>query len=92
MSNNNPIPLVRAILQIGTETYTSTGETILEAINNLDTPEVIKAKGFIRAEADGKTSTKQLNIPALRRMFCTSDNIRGYVRSVVSKHLTNFLQ
>ena len=85
-------PLVRAVLQIGTETYASTGETILEAIDNLKKPEFLKSKGFLKVEVDGKTATKHFTIPTLRRLFCTSDNIRGYVRSVVSKHLTNFLQ
>ena len=85
--------LVRLTLQIGKDdTYTSTGETILEAINNLETPDHLKAKGFIRVEVDGKTATKQLNIPNLKRMFSVSGNIRGYVRQIISKHLNLFLQ
>lgn len=86
-------PLVNLTLQIGsTDTYTSTGETILEAIDNLETPTHLKAKGFIRVEVDGKTATRQLNIPALKRMFSVSGNIRGYVRQVVAKHLGLFLK
>ena len=83
---------VKLTLQIGTETYTSTGDTILEAINNLQTPEHLKAKGFIKVEVDGKTATKHFTIPTLRRLFCTSGNIRGYVRQVAAKHLGLFLR
>ncbi len=93
MNNQNLIQPVKLTLQIGKDdTYTSTGETVLEAINTLPTPEVMKAKGFIKVEVDGKTATKQLTIPALRRMFCVSENIRGYVRQVYSKHLNSFLR
>ena len=93
MKKDNPTPPVRLTLQIGKDdTYTSEGETILEAINNLKTPEAMKAKGFIRAEVDGKTSIRQLAIPALRRLFCTSENIRGYVRQIIAKHLNSFLK
>ena len=93
MKKDNPTPPVRLTLQIGADdTYTSEGETILEAINNLKTPEAMKAKGFIKVEVDGKTATKQLSIPALRRLFCTSDNIRGYTRTVCAKHLNLFLK
>ena len=93
MSQNEKIQPVSLTLQIGKDdTYTSEGETILEAINNLKTPEFMKTKGFIKVEIGGKTATRQLSIPALRRMFCTSENIRGYVRGVISKHLNLFLQ
>ena len=92
-SKIQPDKLVALTLQIGKDdTYTSTGETVLEAIDNLPTPEVMKARGFIRVEVDGKTATKQLTIPALRRMFCTSENIRGYVRIICAKHLNLFLK
>lgn len=85
--------MVNLTLQVGKDdTYTSTGGTILEAINNLKAPEHLKAKGYIRVEVDDKTATKQLSIPALRRMFCVSENIRGYVRQVAAKHLSLFLK
>lgn len=85
--------MINLTLQVGKDdTYISIGETILEAINNLKTPENLKAKGYIKVEVDGKVATKQLSIPALRRMFCVSDNIRGYTRQVAAKHLGLFLK
>lgn len=93
MSQISQTQPVKLTLQIGsTDTYTSIGDTILEAINSLPTPEFMKAKGFIKVEVDGKTATKQLTIPVLRRMFCTSENIRGYCRTICAKHLSLFLK
>ena len=89
----SPTPLVKLTLQIGADdTYTSTGKTILKAINNLPIPDDIKAKGYIKAEINGKIAIKHFTIPTLRRLFCASGNIRNYTRTVASKHLNLFLK
>ena len=90
---NTKTPPVKLTLQIGADdTYTSTGKTILEAINNLPIPDSIKSKGYIKAEIDGKIAIKHFTIPTLRRLFCVSDNIKNYTRTVASKHLNLFLK
>ena len=92
MPNQNQTPLAKITLQIGEDVYKASGKTILEAINNLETPKFLKSKGFITVKHKGKTAIKHLNIPVLRRLFCTSDSIKGYVRTVAAKHLELFLK
>lgn len=91
--NEEKIQPVKLTLQIGIDDiYTSTGNTILEAIENLPFPEHLKTKGSIKVETDGKKAIKHLPLPVLRRLFCTSGNIRTYVRTIAAKHLNSFLK
>lgn len=74
-------------LEIGGRTYTSQGETILEALNNLEQPEVIKTRSVLKVEFDGKKTERGMNIIQLKRLFG-----KDFVRQVQVKFLERRLR
>ena len=87
MNDQLKTPPANIILEVGGKTYKSSGETILEAMNLLEKPAFIKARGVLRVEQGGLKTKRRMNVMQIRRLFA-----KDFVREVLSTSLKKFLR
>lgn len=80
---SKPKPTYTVKLTVNREEHVATGATLEEAILNIDlTPLQLKTKGEFVVTKGGRTATRLIQLPKLRRMFMSKMIMSGFIRDV----------
>lgn len=80
-----PKPYLVSLVLRGAEPLKIEGDSVLECLEQIK-PEVVKSRGVLIAESEGKTSKKILNIQQIKRMA-----VNPTLRAIFAKTLTTYL-
>ena len=74
-------------LQVNNKEYKADGDNLLECLENLKKPELLKTKSIFIIKRGKLTATKSLNIPQMRRLYGNTTT-----RSIFAKNLSMVLK
>lgn len=64
------------------------GDTLVEALSNLESPELIKSPGILEVEYDKFTTIRPMNILKIKQLF----NPKTFYKDIMAKNIMLFLK